>query len=247
MMPPCCLITCLSATRNVPRYPNRREFKRSLKSSTIPSFGLFINSGSVIVAEQLASSHESYDWLLIDAQHSPVDRTRLESLLTALAVHGCPSLVRVAGPEDRAGIQQALDLGAFGVMVPTVKTVEDAKAVVDSAFFPPLGHRSIAFPIKPQLTRDVSEFISAANDEVLVILQVETSECVDNLNEVCENALVMFLVFPLFSTHLYNVTSKSSKADSQRPRRGRNFCGAFRLDLLIRTVRQVWIPERSRL
>ena len=119
---------------------------------------------------------------------------RLESLLTALTVHGSPSLVRVAGPEDRAGIQQALDLGAFGVMVPTVKTVEDAKAVVDSAFFPPLGHRSIAFPIKPQLTRDVSEFISAANDEVLIILQVETVECLGSLNEVCENSPCIHLI-----------------------------------------------------
>ena len=70
----------------------------------------------------------------------------------------------------RAGIQQALDAGAYGVMIPTVKSAADARAAVDAAFFPPLGHRSIAFPIRPQLGRPVAEFIGAANDEVLMVL-----------------------------------------------------------------------------
>ena len=87
-------------------------------------------------------------------------------------------------PLGHAGIQQALDLGAFGVMVPTVKTVADARAAVDAAFFPPLGSRSIAFPIRPQLGREVAEFIAAANSEVLLILQVETAQCLENLEEV---------------------------------------------------------------
>lgn len=56
--------------------------------------------------------------------------------------------VRVGGPEDRVGIQQALDLGASGIMVPTIKTVEDVKRVVDACYLPPLGSRSIAWPIR---------------------------------------------------------------------------------------------------
>ena len=67
-------------------------------------------------------------------------------------------------------------------MVPTVFSADDACAAVDAARFPPRGHRSVAFPIRPQLGRDVGEFLGAANDEVLVVLQVETAEALANLD-----------------------------------------------------------------
>lgn len=105
-------------------------------------------------------------------------------MLLALATAGCPSLVRVQGPGDRAGIQQALDMGAYGIVVPTIRTADDARAVVDAAFFPPLGSRSFAAPISPQIGRSIPEYLAAANNEVLVALQVETAEALENLEEI---------------------------------------------------------------
>ncbi|KAI3428629.1 hypothetical protein D9Q98_007452 [Chlorella vulgaris] len=97
-------------------------------------------------------------------------------------------MVRVEGPLDRGTIQQSLDLGAAGVMVPTVNTVEDVARVVSACFYPspafPTGSRSISWPIRPQLGRDVGAFLSAANDEVVLILQCETRQCYDDLEAV---------------------------------------------------------------
>lgn len=83
-----------------------------------------------------------------------------------------------------SGIQQALDLGAWGIMIPTVRTLEDALKAVDAAFFPPLGSRSIAFPISPQLGRPVADFLNAVNEETLLILQIETKESLENVDKI---------------------------------------------------------------
>lgn len=170
-------------SRAIPTYPSRREFKEVIKAGKKPSIGLFLNAGSPLIAERLAASGH-YDWLLVDAQHSPIGPTQLQNMLTAISVHGCPSLVRVGGPDDRIGIQTAVDMGAYGIMIPTVRTADDARKLVQSALFPPRGSRSIAFPIRPQLGREVGEFLSAANDEVLLIIQIETAECLENLDAI---------------------------------------------------------------
>ena len=69
-------------------------------------------------------------------------------------------------------------------MIPTVRTPEDAHKAVQAAFFPPLGSRSIAFPISPQLGRPVAEFLESANDETLLLLQIETKESMDHLEDI---------------------------------------------------------------
>src|ERR1700741_2131720 len=95
------------------------EFKKDLRAGK-PKMGLFVNSHSPTVAEQLA--HSGYDWLLIDTQHGPMGYEKLSAMLGAVASGGAKSMVRVAGYQDRAGIQQALDLGADGILVPYINT-----------------------------------------------------------------------------------------------------------------------------
>src|SRR3954451_1978562 len=119
------------------------EFKKQLKSGS-PKFGLFLNSHSPTVAEQLA--HSGYDWLLVDTQHGPMDRERLSAMLGAISSGGAHSMVRVEGYHDRGGIQQALDLGADGVLVPYINTAEEARQAVSCARYPTAGTRSVYFP-----------------------------------------------------------------------------------------------------
>src|SRR6202034_2862915 len=103
------------------------EFKKQLRAGT-PKIGLFLNSHSPTVAEQLA--HSGYDWLLVDTQHGPMGFETLSAMLAGIAGGGAKSLVRVAGYHDRAGIQQTLDLGADGVLVPYINTAEEARQAV---------------------------------------------------------------------------------------------------------------------
>ena len=90
------------------------EFKRQLRQG-LPKFGLFLNSHSPTVAEQLA--HSGYDWLLVDTQHGLMGSEKLSAMLCAVGSGGAKSMVRVAGYHDRGGIQQALVTTCQGLMV----------------------------------------------------------------------------------------------------------------------------------
>lgn len=166
---------------------SRSEFKlRTRDLSGDPLLGLFLCSGSPFIAELIAATG-LYDFLVVDCQHSPLAPGSLSAMLTAIdaAKNNTPSVVRVQGPYDRGNIQQALDAGAYAILVPTVKTVEDAQMVVDATFFPPLGNRSTAFPIRPSVGREtVADFVKEANSEVTLMLQVETRECINNLEDI---------------------------------------------------------------
>ena len=113
--------------------------------------GLFVNSHSPTVADQLA--HSGYDWLLVDTQHGPMNYEKLSPMLCAISSGGAKSMVRVAGFDDRAGIQQALDLGADGFLVPYINTAEEAVHAVSCARYPTaaraLSTSRSAAPTKP--------------------------------------------------------------------------------------------------
>src|SRR5256885_16130736 len=95
-----------------------KEFKTQLREGR-PKMGLFVNSSSPTVAEQLA--HSGYDWLLVDTQHGPMGNETLSGMLAGIAMGGAKSMVRVGGYDDRAGIQQSLDMGAAGGLGPCIK------------------------------------------------------------------------------------------------------------------------------
>ncbi len=119
------------------------EFKKQLREGQ-PKLGLFLNSHSPTVAEQLA--HSGYDWLLVDTQHGPMGFRELSAMLAGISSGGAKSLVRVAGYHDRPGIQQSLDLGADGVLVPYINTAEEARQAVSCRAIPTPGTRSVYFP-----------------------------------------------------------------------------------------------------
>src|SRR5258706_10899330 len=93
------------------------EFKKQLRAGT-PKLGLFVNSHSPTVAEQLA--HSGYDWLLIDTQHGPMSNETLSAMLAGVASGGAQSLGRRGGDQGRAGNPQAPGMGAGGVLVPHI-------------------------------------------------------------------------------------------------------------------------------
>src|SRR5271169_7055624 len=103
------------------------EFKKQLRTGT-PKLGLFLNAHSPTIAEQLAYS--GYDWLLVDSQHGPMGYEKLSAMLSGISNGGAKSLVRVGSYSDRPGIQQSLDLGADGILVPYINTAEEAREAV---------------------------------------------------------------------------------------------------------------------
>jgi len=157
------------------------EFKKQLRAGQ-PKMGLFLNAHSPTVAEQLA--HSGYDWLLVDTQHGPMGYERLSAMLSGIANGGAKSLVRVGGYDDRPGIQQALDMGADGVLVPYINTAEEARQAVSCTRYPTTGTRSVYFPQRSMNRAGLLGYAGTWNDEAIVALQVETASCIKNIAEI---------------------------------------------------------------
>jgi 4-hydroxy-2-oxoheptanedioate aldolase len=157
------------------------DFKKELRAGS-PKMGLFVNSHSPTVAEQLA--HSGYDWLLVDTQHGPMNYEKLSAMLSGVSSGGAKSMVRVGGYDDRPGIQQALDLGADGVLVPYINTAEEARQAVSCTKYPTAGTRSVYFPQRSMNKAGLLGYAGNFNNNGIVALQVETASCIENIVEI---------------------------------------------------------------
>ena len=157
------------------------EFKKQLRAGT-PKMGLFLNAHSPTLAEQLA--HTGYDWLLVDTQHGPMGYEKLSAMLSGIANGGAKSLVRVGSYNDRPGIQQALDLGADGVLIPYINTAEEARQAISCTKYPRVGTRSVYFPQRSMNKKGLLGYAGNFNQDGIVALQVETASCIDNMAEI---------------------------------------------------------------
>jgi 4-hydroxy-2-oxoheptanedioate aldolase len=157
------------------------DFKKELLEGK-PKLGLFLNSHSPTVAEQLA--HSGYDWLLVDTQHGPMGYERLSAMLAGVASGGAKSLVRVGGYDDRPGIQQSLDMGADGVLIPYINTAEEARQAISCAKYPTAGTRSVYFPQRSMNKAGLLGYAGNWNKNGIVALQVETADCIKNIAEI---------------------------------------------------------------
>ena len=157
------------------------DFKNELRAGA-PKLGLFLNSHSPTIAEQLA--HSGYDWLLVDTQHGPMGNERLSAMLAGIASSGAKSLVRVEGYHDRGGIQQSLDMGADGVLVPYINTAAEARQAVSCTKYPTVGTRSVYFPQRSMNKDGLLGYAGNWNKNGIVALQVETADCIKNIDEI---------------------------------------------------------------
>lgn len=155
--------------------------KRMLKARK-KSAGAWAQLCSPTAAEILCRA--GFDWLLIDMEHAPGDMQTLVAQLQAMGSSGVVPLVR-APWNDLVWIKRILDAGAYGVMIPYVNTREQAIAAVQACKYPPVGIRGIAgSPRAAGFGRDIAGYLKRANDEILVILQVETPQAIQNLEEI---------------------------------------------------------------
>lgn len=156
-------------------------FKNELREGKT-KLGIFLNSASPIIAEQLSFS--GYDWLLVDTQHGPMDRLLLSNMIAAINNGGALSMVRVGSSKDREGIQQALDCGANGILVPYINNRKEAEEAVSCCLYPTKGTRSVYFPQRCTNEKGLLEYVGNSNKNVVIALQVETADCVKNIEDI---------------------------------------------------------------
>jgi 4-hydroxy-2-oxoheptanedioate aldolase len=119
-----------------------------------------------------------FDWVCVDTQHGLIGYDQMAAMLQGLAITGTPALVRVPWNQPDH-IMKALDAGAQGVVVPMVGTVEEARAAVTAARYPPQGCRSWG-PIRASLGVD-GYSPEVGNRRTVVAVMIETPDGVENL------------------------------------------------------------------
>ncbi|MDN6521553.1 MAG: aldolase/citrate lyase family protein, partial [Yaniella sp.] len=144
--------------------------------------GMFLSSGDAGIAEIVAGA--GMDYLLIDAEHSPLSLESVQDQLRAIAGYDSIPVVRV--PENDARIiKQHLDLGAQSLIVPMIFTVDDAAKAAASVAYPPEGIRGIG----SALARSggwgrYPNYLTTARDTITLIIQIETAEALANIDEI---------------------------------------------------------------
>jgi 4-hydroxy-2-oxoheptanedioate aldolase len=128
-------------------------------------------------AEVMAQA--GWDSLTIDIQHGLQDYQSAVVLIQAIQRFPVTPLVRVPG-NDPGIIGKVLDAGAWGVICPMINTVEDARAFAQACHYPPLGSRSFG-PIRARSYGGSVPYHDIANDQILVLPQIETRQAVDNV------------------------------------------------------------------
>jgi 2-keto-3-deoxy-L-rhamnonate aldolase RhmA len=166
------------------------KFLQKLKRQEV-AFGTVISSLDPAVTELLA---EDLDFLWIDMEHSPQTLVTLQGHLMAAKGTGATTLVRVAW-NDAVPIKQVLDCGAGGVIVPMVRTADEARLAVSACLYPPEGVRGFG-PRRPSHYGRLSgpSFCRQANEQVICILQIEHIDAVNNIDSILETPGVTALV-----------------------------------------------------
>lgn len=143
--------------------------------------GTFVGLGSPNVAELLA--HAGFDWLVIETEHNGLDAAEIEHMLMAMNGADAIPIIRIPAA-NHFFIQRALDMGGLGILVPMVRSAEEAEAIVRAARYPPAGTRSFGPLRASRYSFDNADYFARANENILVILILETKEAVADLEAI---------------------------------------------------------------
>jgi len=157
-------------------------FKAALKSGERAQIGLWLGLTDPICAEICAGA--GFDWLLIDGEHAPNDVRSILAQLQAVAPYPSHPIVRpVSG--DVQLIKQLLDIGAQTLLVPMVESAEQAKLLVAAMRYPPAGIRGVGAALaRASQWNRVANYVHDANDQMCLLVQVETRPGLENLDAI---------------------------------------------------------------
>ena len=144
--------------------------------------GCWSSLGSHITTEVLGVA--GFDWLLLDAEHSPNDVLSLIPQLMALKDSVSAPVVRPQW-NDTVQIKRLLDAGFHNFLVPFVQSAEEARAAVAATRYPPQGVRGLSVSQRNNHYGTVKDYFKIVNDNIAVMVQIETMVAVNAIEEIC--------------------------------------------------------------
>jgi 4-hydroxy-2-oxoheptanedioate aldolase len=155
--------------------------KRKLKEGRA-AVGTWLNLSDAVAAEAMAAL--GFDWLVVDTEHSPIDLECLAHMFQAIGRFPTAPMVRIPW-NNGENIKRVLDAGAWGFVAPNVRSRAEAELIVSAAKYPPAGGRSLGGGRHHLSFRtDPLTYYQRANDEIVVVLQIEHIDAVRNIDDI---------------------------------------------------------------
>ncbi|KAL7273314.1 hypothetical protein RUND412_003843 [Rhizina undulata] len=166
-----------------------------------------------------AIARSGFDWILVDTEHGNLEDSAMHESINAIAGCGVSPIVRVPAAEGWM-VKRALDAGAHGIMVPLVSTAEEAMKVVSYSKFPPMGVRGFGSPFSMGAfgVSTAVEYLQQANESLLTVVQIETKQALENVDEIAavEGIDVLFVgPFDLGNSIGHPITSENIHPELQ--------------------------------
>jgi 4-hydroxy-2-oxoheptanedioate aldolase len=159
----------------------RNRFRAGLETGNT-LYGLWLGIPDNSVAELLAGT--GFDWLVVDHEHGPLELRDVMSHLQAMAPYDVAPIVRPVD-DDPALLKKLCDIGVQTFLVPMIDTPEQAAAVVSAVKYPPEGRRGMGTSMaRAARWNAIPGYLQQANEEICVIVQVETVTAVENLEAI---------------------------------------------------------------
>ncbi|SLN68515.1 4-hydroxy-2-oxo-heptane-1,7-dioate aldolase [Roseovarius litorisediminis] len=160
--------------------PHNR-FKSALAAGTM-QYGCWAGFADPYATEVLATA--GFDWLVIDGEHAPNDLRSIMAQLQVLDGKYSAPVVRLPMGEAWL-IKQVLDAGAQTLLIPMVESADQARDLVRAMRYPPAGIRgSGAALARASRFSDIPDYIATANDQMCLLVQVETVAGIEALEDI---------------------------------------------------------------
>jgi len=144
--------------------------------------GTFLSLGDSVVSEMIGQA--GFDFVIIDLEHGVGNEQSTLQQLQAMEAGTAAAVVRVEGFE-RQRVNRVLDMGAEGIMFPRISTMEEAKKAVAALYYPPDGVRGVAKLVRASgYGQDFNQYLARQKQDIVGIIQVETKEILECLDEV---------------------------------------------------------------
>jgi len=163
----------------------KKNFVKEKITDGIPVFGTWNTLGSPMVTEVMARA--GLDFIIIDFEHGSFSISEVHNYVNACERYSCSPIVRVPGKFDWM-IQQVLDQGAHGVILPGIETSQDVRDFVEAVKFKPQGHRGFTPHTKAGGFTNINTetYPQEANDLTLVGVIIESVVALNNLDSILE-------------------------------------------------------------
>jgi len=160
------------------------DMKQKLQNGEV-AVGIFFKTNNQNMAEMMA--YTGYDFIIVDNEHSNFDHVDVENIIRAADGVNLHTIVRIpSGSEEN--ILHSLDSGASGIQVPSLRNVDDVKAMIPFTKYYPAGHRGMNINQRAAKYGFMTgaEYFKAANENTMVVVHVENLEMAAQTEALCQ-------------------------------------------------------------